>query len=329
MNWNFKPKKVSELFELKTGDYHATKELDTGNVPLISCGDLNNGLVGYYDIPQERCYRHSLTVAYNGQPLLAKFHPYEFGAKDDVAVLIPRFPMETTTLLYLAALLNRNKWRYSYGRKCFRGKLQDVAIPVPVDEQGKAIDQEIIASQYTIEPKALIPSRRHSESLPLPISDWRSFAIADLFDVQRGDFHSIADLGPGTYRTVSRITEDNGTVGYFDRPDRAKVYSKGSITVSTVGGDAFVQLSDFIATDNVLICTPKRQLKESTIFFMVFALNSQRWRYSYGRQPYRRKFIGGHICLPVDSLGNLDERAMGSFVENTAYWSELEPRLRD
>ena len=99
--------RLPQLFEIKAGDFHATKELDAGKVPLISCGDVDNGLVGFFHIPKENIYERCLTVAFNGTPLLTKFHPYRFGAKDDVAVLIPRDTMSDSTLLHIAALLNR------------------------------------------------------------------------------------------------------------------------------------------------------------------------------------------------------------------------------
>lgn len=125
--------KISELFEVASGDYHAVaKELDEGAVPLVSCGDTDNGVIGYYDIPPNRRHKMALTVAYNGSwPIMSKFHPYEFGAKDDVAVLTPRQPMTTLTLLYVATLFNAMTWRYSYGRKCFRDKLRDVTLSIP------------------------------------------------------------------------------------------------------------------------------------------------------------------------------------------------------
>ncbi|MDQ4121668.1 MAG: hypothetical protein M3209_09510 [Acidobacteriota bacterium] len=144
MNSNLTEKKLDALFQVKSGNFHSTSELDIGNTPLISCGDANNGLVGYFDIPEELAYQHTLTVAYNGQPLTTKFHPYKFGAKDDVAVLLPRQPMLDTTLLYVASQLNSAMWRYSYGRKCFREKLRSVTIFVPMN--GDSVDENAIAN---------------------------------------------------------------------------------------------------------------------------------------------------------------------------------------
>ena len=40
---------LDKLFKVKSGDYHATKELDPGDIPLISCGVMEQGLVGFFD----------------------------------------------------------------------------------------------------------------------------------------------------------------------------------------------------------------------------------------------------------------------------------------
>jgi type I restriction enzyme M protein len=141
--------RLRELFDVRSGEFHAKSELDAGDIPLISCGDLHNGLVGYFDISEEVRHSHALTVAYNGSwPIMTKFHPYEFGAKDDVAVLIPLQPMRDSLMLYIASLLNGMIWRYSYGRKCFRTKLQNVSLLLPVT---LADGKEIIDERVPIE----------------------------------------------------------------------------------------------------------------------------------------------------------------------------------
>jgi type I restriction enzyme M protein len=132
--------RVSSLFEVRSGDFHALKELGPGNIPLVSCGDTDNGVMGYYDVPVEKQYSNTITVAYNGSwPIMSKFHPYTFGAKDDVAVLVPIHEMSKLALLYTAALFNRMTWRYSYGRKCFKEKLEEVQLPIPVMSKGNLI----------------------------------------------------------------------------------------------------------------------------------------------------------------------------------------------
>ncbi len=286
--------KIDDLFTVTSGDYHDTITLDNGDVPLISCGDEQQGLVGYFDIPKENVYRDCLTVAYNGLPLTTKYHPYHFAAKDDVAVLRPRKAMSRNTLLYIAAMLNESKWRYHYGRKCFRGKLQNVTLRLPA--KNNEIDSDFIDSHFPVDVRSTLPAFHENGLKPSRIEKWNDTPITKLFDLIRGDFHSIGDLDAGKYRTVSRVTTLNGTVGYFDLPEDANIFPAGTITVSTVGGDAFVQLDEYIATDNVVILKPKTALKITTLFFIAFILNFQKWRYSYGRQCYRGK-LAALKCL--------------------------------
>lgn len=136
---------LSDLFRLMPGSFHATWELDPGDTPLVSCGWENNGVIGYYDIPESDVHERALTVAFNGAPLTTHFHPYRFGAKDDVAILEPLEPMSDALLIYVAAALNSKTWRYSYGRKCYREKLAHVEVALPVDT---SLPSGLLASAY-------------------------------------------------------------------------------------------------------------------------------------------------------------------------------------
>lgn len=327
----FSAVKVSDLFEVKSGDFHAIKELDEGATPLISCSESNNGVTGYFDIPDECTYQHALTVTYDGRPLTVKFHPYKFGAYDNVAILIPRQELKETTLLFVAAVLNRMAWKYSYGRKCYKEKLKKLLLPVPlVKNAGELlIDENAIDDIFAAQFNDFVPKKFSNGIASLPKLKWQAFNITDILSLQRGDFHSISALAEGQHMTVSRAADDNGVVGYFERPDKAKIYKRGHITVSTVGGDAFVQLDDFIATDNVIVCAPKDALRFTTLFFIAFAINYQKWRYGYGRQCYESKLERVNIYLPVTSKNCIDEDAMEAIVKQTSYWPHVEKRFAD
>lgn len=153
---------------------------------------------------------------------------------------------------------------------------------------------------------------------------WKAFNVTRLFKLKRGDFHSIADLDPGTSPTISRVSIDNGLVGFFEAPPKAKIYKPGIITVSTVTGDAFVQPVPFIATDNVVLCIQKDEysdLKLTSLFFIQVMLNEVKWRYSYGRQCYMTKFASTEIMLPVNGDGTLNEKYMADVVESAPLWA--------
>jgi hypothetical protein len=120
--------RIGDLYTLVPGEYHSLAELAAGSVPVVSCGDDNNGISAYCDV-RDCLHKGKLTIAFNGMnTLTAKYHPYTFAAKDDVAVCVPKTPMRLTTELFIQVMLNRERWRYSYYRKCFLDKLERVQV---------------------------------------------------------------------------------------------------------------------------------------------------------------------------------------------------------
>ena len=120
---------LDEIFDLQGGSYHVLKDLQPGVVPVISCRGENNGIAGYFKV--EKTYHNQLTIALNGSTLSTKYHPYLFAAKDDVAVCVPRQSIRLTTKLFVQVMVNRERWRYSYYRKCYLKKLRRFEVLLP------------------------------------------------------------------------------------------------------------------------------------------------------------------------------------------------------
>ena len=93
---------------------------------------------------KDKVYKNRLTIAFNGMnTLIAKYHPYEFAAKDDVAICVPRAPVRLTTEIFIQMMLNRERWRYSYYRKCFADKLRRFEIYLPATNAGN-LDEDVM-----------------------------------------------------------------------------------------------------------------------------------------------------------------------------------------
>lgn len=353
------PIQLRKLFDIKSGDYHALHELAPGSVPLVSCGDINHGFIGRFDIPPEKRYANVITVAYNGfYTLTAKYRPYEFGAKDDVGILRPRQKTDELSLVYVVAMINALRWRYSYGRKCFKGKLGELLIDVPVHTNGATvrIDNEGIREATSVAELDLrpphgrstagAPTRTDNEGIreassvaeldlllpQRPVgapnrTDWVTKRVDEIFHLVRGDFHSLGALGRGPWPTVSRTTNDNGVAGYYEQPEGSNVYPPGTITVSTVGGDAFVQSREFIVTDNVIVLQPRAEMPLETVVLIAAMINQQKWRYGYGRQCYQQKLSGMTVKVPWRE-GGLDHDAAKTLVRQQPYWDYFRQTVR-
>lgn len=303
---------------MKRGDFHASSKLEEGDIPLISCATENNGVEGYFKIPDEKTFQNCVTIASDGQPLATFYHPYRFAAKDNVLVCTLKNGTELSTIHYAVAYLNNIRWRFSYGRKCYANKVKKIKIEFPVTEDGK-IDETYIKDMIRVETEKITP--KQNERKPITTKgEFELFQIDSLFNLERGGFHALSKLRAGKYPTISRIEANNGVVGYFEPPKKAKIYPKGLITVSTVTGDTFIQVQDFIATDNVVICFPKRKFRTTTLVFIQYMINRMKWRYSYGRQCYKTKFSKTLIYLPTKPNHSIDEDLIEEIVRNTLYW---------
>ena len=135
---------LGSIYDLVPGHYHSLGDLPPGDIPIVSCGDQNNGISGYHDV-QQHLNRYKLMIAFNGMnTLTVKYHPYTFAAKDDVVICSPNHPLRLTTELFIQTMLNRERWRFSYYRKCFIGKLRRYQVFLP--ERDGQVDEDEIES---------------------------------------------------------------------------------------------------------------------------------------------------------------------------------------
>ncbi len=140
--------KLDSIFiKIVNGDFHASSELDEGKIPLVSCKTEktpDHGVEGYFEISNDKTYENCVTITCDGdQPSTAFYHPYRFAVKDNVLVCVPKKGVKLTTILYAISCLNKERWRFSYGRKCYANKLDKLTIPFPVDDDGN-VDQNKI-----------------------------------------------------------------------------------------------------------------------------------------------------------------------------------------
>lgn len=134
---------ITELFILVKGDFHALDILDKGNYPTVSRTSFDNGIAGYYDIPDDAEIYHKgwLTVSTLSGDTFIQFN--DFIATDNVIICKPQKSFLSSTLLFIQRTLNRQKWRYSYGRQCYNTTFKKTKIFLPVTKDGE-IDEKVI-----------------------------------------------------------------------------------------------------------------------------------------------------------------------------------------
>lgn len=304
---------IDDLFYVKRGVGGYRENLEIGNTPLVSATSINNGVLDFVDV-SPTFKAPCITVERVGGNAFVQLIDF-VTVPDDISVLVPKSNMTLEGLLKISTQINLESWRFNYGRKLSAKRLKKMEIQWLIES----------TKNVTIGINDRFPKRSEKKYFN-QISKFGMVPIEQLFKIDRGDFHALDRLDPGDLPTISRISLNNGVTGYFELPEGAKIYSKGIITISTVSGDAFVQLEDFICTDNVLICNPKYQFRDTTLFFIACMINLQKWRFSYGRQPYKRVFL--KLSIPLPKIAEkLDEDLIENIVKNCYGWNIVETKL--
>lgn len=140
--------RITDLFALERGHFHAIDRLEAGNYPTVSRVSVNNGVTGFFKKPAKARLlpKMTLTVSTVTGDAFIQYQP--FMATDNVVICIPKTAMKVTTLIYIQALLNKVKWRYSYGRQCYKGNFEKTVIKLPVT-QDKEVDKAYIENLVT------------------------------------------------------------------------------------------------------------------------------------------------------------------------------------
>lgn len=128
--------KISDLFNVKGTKTTKLDDLELaglGMYPYVTTQAGNNGVAGYYSLFTEEGNVITADSAVIG---FCSYQEKPFSASDHVEKLIPKFKMNKFNALFIVTMLNKENYRYSYGRKFNQTKIKDTIIKLPVDSQG-------------------------------------------------------------------------------------------------------------------------------------------------------------------------------------------------
>lgn len=299
--------KIEDVFNFRNAKSKGFEDYEEGDMPFVTNGFRNNGVQGYVKPKRgDRLFTHEgicisafCEATVQSPPFLARGN-----GGSGLLVLEPKTSLTYAQLMEIAAYINSaHRWKFSYGRMVNWERVKHLEISYSRSPSPRVTLKSLLPKVERQKPVQQNPK-------------FVSFNITELFDLLRGDFHAIDKLEEGKFATVSRVAYDNGIVGFYAKPRGANIYPKGTITVATTSGDAFVQTDEFISTDNVIILKPKRSFTLEDLFFIANMINRERWRVSYGRQCYKAIFSKTNIFLPVNKDGSLDHAYMKQIVSN-------------
>lgn len=135
---NWKEFQYSKLFDIKKGKRVIIDEIinNQGRHNFVSAIDSNNGVFCKTNLTPNQS-ANVISVNYDGNGVAEAFYQDEpFWALDSVNVLYPKFKLNRFIAMFLITLIKKEKYRFNYGRKWHKGRMEGSTIMLPVNKNG-------------------------------------------------------------------------------------------------------------------------------------------------------------------------------------------------
>lgn len=114
------------------------KSLDTGSIPVVSATYYNNGIVGWFDVEDDKILQNCISISKTSDthPCEAYWHPYKFSAIATAIVLEPTKNIieSEEAILYLCEAITRdNQHKYHYAKPV---RLEELQVFLPAKPDG-------------------------------------------------------------------------------------------------------------------------------------------------------------------------------------------------
>lgn len=314
--------RLDTLFQVKYGHSlelnKLTKSTINAGIPFVSRKGLDNGIDCYVEqIPDIEPYpAGDLTCALGGTVMATFLQERPYYTAFHVACLRPNVSLTKPQLLYYAACIRVNKFRYNYGRQANK-TLKELLIP-SLDSLPDWVNQTTVE----LPDKTKQPSI-HIVTPSLDATKWKSFFYNDLFSIQKGRRLTKAEMINGSTPFIGAINSNNGVSSYISNQP---IFDGNTITVNYNGNgvaDAYYQPKGFWATDDVNVLYPRFKINSAIALFICALIRKEKYRYNYGRKWTLEKMNKSTIKLPVKHDGSPDFYSMENYIKSLPYSSQI------
>lgn len=319
-------------------------ELAMGNgLHYITRTGVNNGcelIVNSLDIPKT-CVEKGNAISIGDTTATCFYQEEDFIAGDHIVVVRAKW-LNKWNGLFVVSILQKEQYKYSYGRAFLIDKIQETMIKLPI--QHNPDGTPYIDKNYTYSDDGFVPDWQFMEDymkslhykslttnnsdcsvLKLDVNSWKEFYIGKLFNINRGktlssenkeefigDDYLCINGGSANNGELCKMSEELQEMGFV-------LQEVPSLSLSRVGnaGLTFLQTEPYYIADNAFSLVLKKQKNKFVYLFLSTCLNSEVFKYSYGRTISSKKYMLTTIKLPVQH--NADGT---TFIDNKHTYSE-------
>jgi len=167
-------------------------------------------------------------------------------------------------------------------------------------------------------------NKKVNEEVDLDISEWKSFNLSTFFDVKGSKTtpkRELQEIGKGVYPYLTTSSVNNGVEGFYDY-----FTDEGNILIvdSAVRGVCSYQKDNFTASDHVEKLVPNFEMNVYHAMFFASIINSEQYRYSYGRKFNQDRIRDTELRVPcIKGTDDLDLNFIENFIKCLPYSASL------
>lgn len=157
--------RIDELFHIGVARSKGTEDYTSGDIPFVTNAEINNGIVRYVEPFEDDKVFEGPAICISGLGH-ATVHYGAFLPKgnggDSCTILKPKGSIRKPELLYYAALFNTlHYWRFSFGRKASRRRLEHLLLTplhedAPIELKAEIEANNAMMSRLLAEREALL-----------------------------------------------------------------------------------------------------------------------------------------------------------------------------
>lgn len=345
--WNWF--RYDEIFDIRKGKRLTKENMTEGNIRYIGAIDSNNGLSSLIGNDSQLHGGNTITVSYNGSIGYAFYQDKVFWATDDVNVLYPKFKLNKYIALFLCTLIEKEQYRFCYGRKWDLEMMKQSLIKLPVttdatpdwryieDYVKKNIIPKLPPKSKNVWLKKYDTKAQKDIDLKFDTEKWKWFRYDEVFDIKHGFYNKKPEDNPrGNIPFIGATDSNNGVTSHSDMetievttktgdgnnaPLSEKIFEK-CIAVTNNGsvGYAYYQEKPFTCTHDVNpLYLKDHEINPYIALFLCTLIEKERFRWAYGRKWRPIRMPSSRIKLPVTSEGIPDWQFMENYIKSLPY----------
>ncbi|MGZ9800746.1 restriction endonuclease subunit S [Mycoplasma sp. AC1221] len=335
----WKEYKLKDLFKIEKSKNYTVAEIEDylkGKIPYVTRTSLNNGVSEFVNNNDEiLILEKGNCIIIGGESAIAFYQPLNFISGNNISKLYLKnnfFNYEI--FLFIITIINKEKYKYNYGRAFNMKNIKNTIIKLPVKQDGtpdwdfmenyikwlKEKQNKESISLQTIENTAHLS--KATNKLKLNISEWREYKLKDLFNFVKGKCSNSTEFEEGIETFYIGAKKENHGV-MQNIVSEPTLISKGNCIAFVCQGEGsngyqfYMPVDAIHTTSNTLGYS--KQLNKYNALFITTVLDKERFKWSFGRGRKLDLLKNTIIKLPSKPDGTPDWDFMEEYIKSLPY----------